>query len=116
MARYNRSNRMEQSAGATHEIMERENQDIASNLSSKVNRLKNIAFDIETEAKDQNKYLSGMDSDFDSSEGLLSGSMKRMNGMLSSGKGNRRLMCYIILGLVVTFIVIYYFVSWFRAG
>ena len=54
--------------------------------------------------------------DFGSSEGLLSGSYKRMNTMVASGKGNRKLMCYITLGLIVTFVILYYIVAKVRAG
>ncbi|KAH8035668.1 hypothetical protein HPB51_007912 [Rhipicephalus microplus] len=39
--------------------------------------------------------------DFDGSRGILSGSMGRVNKMLKSNKSNRRLMCYVILGVVV---------------
>jgi len=61
-------------------------------------------------------YMYEQDSDFDSTTGMLSGSVKRINHMVSSGKGNRKLMCYLIFGLVVLFLVLYYIISWFRTS
>ena len=49
--------------------------------------------------------------EFDSSQGLLTGSMNRLNHMVSSGKGNRKLMCYIIGGLILLFFLAYYLIS-----
>lgn len=96
--------------------MDQENQRLTENLAGKVSRLKNIAFDIENDAKDSNTYLSGMQEDFEGSAGLLGGTMKRVNYMMSNGKNNRKLMCYIILGLVIIFIICYYFILHFRSG
>jgi len=56
------------------------------------------------------------DGDFDSTTGMLSGSMKRINYMVNSGKSNRKLMCYLVLGLVLLFLVLYYVISWLRAS
>ncbi|ELU17952.1 hypothetical protein CAPTEDRAFT_190867 [Capitella teleta] len=103
-------------SGRNEEIMDRENQQMTQNLADKVSRLKNIAFDIETETKDSNSYLTGMGMDMDGSTGLLSGTMKRMDHMIGSGKGNRKLMCYIILGLVVAFLIFYFIISRFTAS
>jgi len=49
--------------------------------------------------------------EFESSEGLLTGSMKRINHMVSSGKGNRKIMCYIIIGLILLFFLAYYLIT-----
>jgi len=56
------------------------------------------------------------DGDFDSTSGLLSGSLKRINYMVNSGKGNRKLMCYLIAGLIVLFFVLFYVISWLRTS
>ena len=56
------------------------------------------------------------DGDFDSTTGMLSGSMKRINYMVNSGKSNRKLMCYLIVGLVLLFFLLFYVISWFRAS
>ena len=59
-------------------------------------------------------FLQG--DDFDSSQGLLGGTMGRIQHMVSSGKNNRKLMCYIIMFLVAIFIICYYFISRITAG
>uniref|UniRef100_A0A0B6Z4V9 t-SNARE coiled-coil homology domain-containing protein n=1 Tax=Arion vulgaris TaxID=1028688 RepID=A0A0B6Z4V9_9EUPU len=96
---------------STEDMLDTENQRRVSGLADKVSLLRGLALDIENESKDSNRYLDGMSGDFSSSEGLLSGSMNRLNNMVSSGKNNRKLMCYIIIGLVVLFIVTYYIIS-----
>ncbi|KAL5007541.1 hypothetical protein ScPMuIL_016347 [Solemya velum] len=95
----------------TDEALDNQNQQKVELLSDKVSRLKSLAFDIETESKDSNRYIDSMDGDFDSTTGLLSGSMKRVSHMVNAGKGNRRLMCYIIIGLVLLFFFTYYVIS-----
>lgn len=97
------------------ETLDRQNQHMAENLANKVARLKNLAVDIETESKDSNKFLLGMDGDFGSATGLLSGSLKRIDNMVSSGRGNRRLMCYSIMFLIALFFLLYFGISWLRS-
>ncbi|KAF7216198.1 BET1-like protein isoform X2 [Nothobranchius furzeri] len=70
-----------------------------------------LAYDIDREADDQNEYLDGMDSNFLSATGLLSGSVKRFSTMVRSGRDNRRLLCYVSMGLVLVFFLLYYLVS-----
>ncbi|KAG3284268.1 Bet1 golgi vesicular membrane trafficking protein like, transcript variant X1 [Ictidomys tridecemlineatus] len=82
-----------QNSGAVEEILDRENKRMADSLASKVTRLKSLALDIDRDAEDQNRYLDGMDSDFTSMTGLLTGSMKRFSTMARSGRDNRKLLC-----------------------
>ncbi|KXJ22487.1 BET1-like protein [Exaiptasia diaphana] len=89
-------------------IMEAENNRLVDNLSNKISMLKGIAIDIDKESKHQNRYIDGMSDDFGSTSGLLSGSAQRLAHMIGSGKSNRTLMCYIITGLVVLFLILYY--------
>jgi len=89
-------------------MMEQENNRLASGLSTKVSTLKNIALDIQNEAKYQNTYLDGMGEDMESATGLLSGSVKRLSHMVSSGSSNRKLMCYLVLFIVGAFFAGYY--------
>ncbi|XP_072277859.1 BET1-like protein isoform X1 [Pyxicephalus adspersus] len=99
------------SSGAVDEMLDAENKRLADNLSTKVTRLKSLALDIDREADDHNMYLDGMDSDFMSVTGLLSGSVKRFTGMARSGKDNRKLLCYVSVGLVGLFFLLYFLVS-----
>merc|ERR1712004_738551 len=93
------------------EILAQENQLLTENLSSKVSHLKSLAFDMEEDAYASNRFIDGMNDDFSSSQGLLSGSMTRMSNMISTGKANRKLMCYIVLFLVGLFVLLYYVIS-----
>lgn len=46
-----------------------------------------------------------------SATGLLTGSVKRFSTMVRSGRDNRRILCYVSMGLVLVFFVLYYLVS-----
>ncbi|XP_002734434.2 BET1-like protein isoform X2 [Saccoglossus kowalevskii] len=95
-------------AVSTEDMLEDENNRLADNLAAKVSQLKSIALDIHDETEEQNRHLNGMDNEFDSTHGLLGGSFKRVQGMIQSGRGNRKLMCYITLFLVAFFFVTYF--------
>lgn len=55
--------------------------------------------------------FSFQDSNFLSATGLLSGSVKRFSTMVRSGRDNRRILCYVSVGLVLVFFLLYYLVS-----
>ncbi|XP_068169238.1 BET1-like protein isoform X1 [Antennarius striatus] len=93
------------------DMLDAENKRLAENLASKVSRLKSLAYDIDREADDQNEYLDGMDSNFMSATGLLTGSVKRFSTMVRSGRDNRRILCYVSVGLVSGFFLLYYLIS-----
>uniref|UniRef100_A0A8C1W001 BET1-like protein n=1 Tax=Cyprinus carpio TaxID=7962 RepID=A0A8C1W001_CYPCA len=97
--------------GAVDDMLDAENRLMAENLASKVSRLKSLAYDIDKDAEEQNTYLDGMDSNFLSATGLLSGSVKRFSTMVRSGRDNRKILCYMSAGLVVVFFLLYYLVS-----
>ncbi|KAL7824634.1 hypothetical protein AOLI_G00328000 [Acnodon oligacanthus] len=96
--------------GAVDDMLDAENKRMAENLASKVSRLKSLAYDIDKEADEQNSYLDGMDSNFLSATGLLTGSVKRFSTMVRSGRDNRKILCYVSIGLVLIFFVLYYLV------
>ncbi|XP_078453191.1 BET1-like protein isoform X1 [Lampetra planeri] len=96
--------------GGVEQMLDTENQRATEVLSSKVSRLKSFALEIDKETEEHNQYLDGMDSEFMSVTGLLSGSVKRFSSMVRSGRDNRRLMCYLVAGLVLSFLVLYYLV------
>nr|XP_002126644.1 BET1-like protein isoform X2 [Ciona intestinalis] len=95
----------------TEQIMEAENNRLADQLASKVSRLKMISLDMKDGVEDDNTYLDGMNSDFMSTTGLLGGSVTRFSKMMDSGRGNRKLMCYIIASLVVAFFILYFILT-----
>ncbi|XP_076971313.1 BET1-like protein [Tamandua tetradactyla] len=100
-----------QSPGVVEEILDRDNKRMADNLASKVTRLKSLALDIDRDAEDQNRYLDGMDSDFMSMTGLLTGSVKRFSTMARSGRDNRKLLCSVAVALIVAFFILSYLLS-----
>ncbi|KAF3706092.1 BET1-like protein [Channa argus] len=97
--------------GSVDDMLDAENKRLAENLATKVTRLKSLAYDIDREAEDQNEYLDNMDSNFLSATGLLTGSVKRFSTMVRSGRDNRRILCYVSVGLVLVFFLLYYLVS-----
>ncbi|XP_006012267.1 BET1-like protein isoform X2 [Latimeria chalumnae] len=99
------------SSSAMEQMLDAENKRMTENLSSKVSRLKSLALDIDKDTEDQNRYLDGMDSDFLSTTGLLTGSVKRFSTMVRSGRDNRRILCYVSIGLVTAFFIFYFLVS-----
>ncbi|XP_055271063.1 BET1-like protein isoform X2 [Moschus berezovskii] len=103
------------SPGAVEEMLDRENKRMADSLASKVTRLKSLALDIDRDAEDQNRYLDGMDSDFTSMTGLLTGSVKRFSTVARSGRDNRKLLCGVAVGLLVAFFILAYLLSRARA-
>ncbi|XP_068800611.1 BET1-like protein isoform X1 [Struthio camelus] len=103
-----------QSPSTVEDMLDAENKRMADSLASKVTRLKSLALDIDKDADEQNHYLDGMDSDFMSVTGLLTGSVKRFSTMTRSGRDNRKLLCYVSAGLIVVFFILYYLVS--KAG
>lgn len=92
------------------EIIEQENDQLLNNLQGKVSALKSLTIDIGNEVKDQNKYLNGMDNDFDFGEGLLGSTMKRLQVM--AAKSNKRFTLYLVLFSFGVFLLIYYVVKW----
>uniref|UniRef100_S4RTV6 BET1-like protein n=1 Tax=Petromyzon marinus TaxID=7757 RepID=S4RTV6_PETMA len=96
--------------GGVEQMLDTENQRATEVLSSKVSRLKSFALEIDKETEEHNQYLDGMDSEFMSVTGLLSGSVKRFSSMVRSGRDNRRLTCYLVAALVISFLVLYYLV------
>lgn len=90
------------------EALEAQNRFHAEELSQKISQLKSVAYDIEVETKEHNRLLDGTGTEFDSAQGFLAGSFNRITKMTSSGRGNRRLMCYVVLFIVGIFVVFYY--------
>ena len=92
----------------TEAIMEQENNRLADQLASKVSRMKMISLDLKDDVEDDVNYLNEADTDFSSVTGLLGGSVNRFKKMVDSGRGNRKLMCYVIIFLVSLFFILYF--------
>eukprot|EP00095_Tigriopus_kingsejongensis_P001077 snap_masked-scaffold1123_size61443-processed-gene-0.4 protein:Tk01077 transcript:snap_masked-scaffold1123_size61443-processed-gene-0.4-mRNA-1 annotation:"bet1-like protein" len=93
---------------ATEDILDAQNRDVHDRLASKASYLKSLAFDMESEARDHHKLLSGLDDDFDGTRGFLGGTLNRVKHMIGSGRSNRQLMLYVSLGVVFSLFFLYF--------
>ncbi|CAG0912792.1 unnamed protein product [Notodromas monacha] len=89
-------------------MVDRQNQQRTEWLSSKVNRLKSLALDIEDESKAQAQgLLDDVGNDMDGVRGFLDGTMNRVNYMVRNGRQNRRFTCYVVLFVLGFLFVLY---------
>ncbi|CAI5714159.1 unnamed protein product [Hyaloperonospora brassicae] len=87
-------------------LLEEQNDEQISHLSLQITQLKQLSGSIHTEVVDQNRFLDGMGKEFDNTEGLLGGTMKRLGAMMEQG-GSKH-MLYLILFVVVVFLLLYF--------
>ena len=99
----------------TEEALDAQNREYQERLSQKTAFLKSIALDMEAEASSSSRLLDGLGQDFDSSSGLLSGSLARVGKMLGQGRNNRQLLCYMAASVTAFFVVVYYIIGRARA-
>ncbi|KAM6899285.1 BET1 homolog [Xenentodon cancila] len=92
-----------------YSVYEEENDHLQDELKAKVNALKSLSIDIGTEVKYQNKILDDMDTDFDSTGGLLGATIGRVK-RLSRGS-QTKLLCYMLLFCLFVFFVLYWFIK-----
>lgn len=67
--------------------------------------------DIESEAREHNSLLDEMGNGFESTFGFLTTGRNRVNRLISSGRGNRRFMCYLSIGITVLLFLMYFLIS-----
>ncbi|KAG7458187.1 hypothetical protein MATL_G00235480 [Megalops atlanticus] len=89
-----------------YSVYEEENEHLQEGLRAKVAALKHLSIDIGQEVKYQNKMLDDMDTDFDSTGGLLGATMGRLK-LLSRGS-QTRIFCYVLLFALFVFFVLYW--------
>ncbi|MEE6466562.1 hypothetical protein FKM82_006993 [Ascaphus truei] len=92
-----------------YSVYEEENESLVESLRGKTSALKSLSIEMGTEVKYQNKLLSEMDSDFDSTGGLLGSTMGRLK-ILSRGS-QAKLLCYMMMFALFVFFVIYWIVK-----
>ncbi|KAL0590128.1 hypothetical protein ABG067_001768 [Albugo candida] len=66
-------------------LLEEQNDEQIGHLSLQINQLKQLSQSIHSEVLDQNRYLDGMGKDFDRTEGLLGGTMRKLGIMMDQG-------------------------------
>jgi blocked-early-in-transport protein 1 len=87
------------------QLVEEENEQLASQFSDKVKTLKSLSIDIGHEVREQNKFLKSLDDDFDKSGGFLQSTMARVTAMAKSGHN-----CYILY--LILFAMFVFFICW----
>ncbi|XP_015231924.1 PREDICTED: BET1 homolog [Cyprinodon variegatus] len=95
--------------GSGYSVYEDENEQLQEGLRAKVGALKSLTIDIGAEVKYQNKMLEDMDSDFDSTGGLLGATIGRVK-RLSRGS-QTKLLCYMLLFCFFVFFVLYWYIK-----
>lgn len=60
------------------------------------------------------RFLCFQRFDFDTARSFLGGSSRHLTNVMSSGKGDRRIMCYTIGAIVFACLFLYYVVNSFR--
>ncbi|XP_054241030.1 BET1 homolog [Indicator indicator] len=90
-------------------VYEEENDRLTESLRTKVSAIKSLSIEIGTEVKNQNKMLSEMENDFESTGGLLGATMSRLR-TLSRGS-QTKLLCYMMLFSLFVFFVIYWVIK-----
>lgn len=84
---------------------EEQNDYLVDGLANKVTALKSLTLDMGDEIKSQNSFLNDMDTEFDSTWGTLSASMKRVGRLASSG--HNRYIWYLLGFSFFVFFIIY---------
>lgn len=92
------------------ELLERENNQLQDKLADSVSQLRHISIGFRDDVNRENRYLDSMAGDFGSAQGLLSGTVKRVNWMIRSGGSNSKLMFYTIVAILAIFFMLYYLV------
>ncbi|KAM9340148.1 BET1 homolog [Symphorus nematophorus] len=92
-----------------YSVYEEENEHLQEQLRGKVNALKSLSIEIGTEVKLHNQMLGEMDTDFDSTGGLLGATIGRVK-QLSRGS-QTKLLCYMLLFCFFVFFVLYWFIK-----
>ena len=90
-------------------IMEQQNNERISQLGERVEYLKGLTMDINTEVKEQNSLLDNMGDGFSNTKDMLAGSLKRIGTMLE--KGGAKHMCYMVGFVVAVMVLLYWLMS-----
>lgn len=90
------------------ELLERQNNQLQDRLANTVTSLREISIGFRDDVRRDNRYMDGFSDDFSSAQGLLGGTVKRVNWMIRSGGSNSKLMFYTIVAILSVFFILYY--------
>ncbi|KAJ8334191.1 hypothetical protein SKAU_G00398300 [Synaphobranchus kaupii] len=92
-----------------YSVYEEENEHLQEGLRAKVSALKYLSIDIGSEVKHQNKLLQDMDTDFESTGGILGATMGRLKHLARGSQ--TRIFCYVFLFALFVFFVLYWVIK-----
>lgn len=95
----------------SQEAMDAQAREYQERMAAKTAYLKSLAVDIETESRDSHRLLGDTGDDMDGSSGLMGGTLARVQGLLGAGRSNRQVMGYMVVGVVLTFVLLYYLIN-----
>ena len=87
-------------------------EDLEESLKYKTKRLKEITITLGDEIRQSNKFLDGLDKDFEKSRGFMESTMQRVTRLYRSG-GNCKIYSILILFSLFVFFVLYIVIRWF---
>lgn len=88
------------------ELLERQNDELISQLHGKAGALKSIAQEMSSEVAEHNRLLAGMDTDMQGASNLLGETMGKLQDMVATAGGGH--MCMLIAFVVAVFLVLYF--------
>uniref|UniRef100_A0AC35UEY4 t-SNARE coiled-coil homology domain-containing protein n=1 Tax=Rhabditophanes sp. KR3021 TaxID=114890 RepID=A0AC35UEY4_9BILA len=97
-------NRPRSNGDRSDHFLQEQNDTLTEQLSSKISKLKQIAVDIGAEAKDQNRLLGTMQTDFWNANESLGQNMKRIGGVIKAG-GSKLILYLVLFSLFCCFVM-----------
>ena len=88
-----------------------EEEDMEQELINKTSRLKQITLHLGNEIRDSNKFLNGLDSDFEKSKSFFDSTIGRVSKLAKSG--SFKIYAYLILFSLFVFFTLYMLIKWF---
>lgn len=85
-------------------------EDYEEQLLNKTSKLKQITITLGNEIRDSNKFLKGLDDDFDKSKGFLESTIGKVSKIAKYG--NCKLYFYLILFCLFVFTIMYLVIKW----
>ncbi|KAG9409370.1 hypothetical protein AC1031_019624 [Aphanomyces cochlioides] len=93
-------------AEQTHRLMEEQNDEKIDQLSIQIGALKKMTQDIQNAVKEDNRFLDGMSQDFDHTDSLMGGTLKKLGNMMEQGGGRHM---WLLVGFVLVVLILLYF-------
>ncbi len=95
----------------THRRFGGDEEEMEQDLIDKTSRLKQITIMLGNELKDSNKFLNGLDTDFDKSKSFFESTIGRVGRLAKNGSWKMYL--YLLLFSFFVFFVLYIVIKWF---